>query len=439
MPIHTPKAMDRYQPRFNMDRNHFWILFLLILSFLLPKNNCRALEPDQILVVANGNVPDSSELARYYMKKRAIPAGNLLLISMGATEHCNREEYEKQAAFPIRQSLRDRDPMKIQFRCIVTLYGVPLVVSDSGLNMKEKAKLLELRGEQSLLQTRLSITEDSDREKRKSLKMELDKVERKISRFGQLDRTAAVDSELALVRETDFPLSGWLPNPACLGYGGKRLKHIPASALMVSRLDGPSPKIVRRMIEDCLRTEEKGLQGKKAYFDARWPDPGNTELSGYAFYDRSIHRAAGLVRKSGLMTVVLDETERLFQPGECPDAALYCGWYSLGKYVNAFTWAPGAVGYHIASSECTTLKKQNSTVWCKVMLEKGVGATIGPVGEPYVQAFPPPELFFQLLMDGRPTLVECFAMSSPFVSWKIILIGDPLYRPFKSRVAMVAR
>jgi hypothetical protein len=64
------------------------------------------------------------------------------------------------------------------------------------------------------------------------------------------------------------------------------------------------------------------------------------------------------------------------------------------------------------------------------MLEKGVAATIGPVEEPYVQAFPLPELFFGLLLKGELTLVECYAASTPFLSWRMVLIGDPLYRPF---------
>jgi uncharacterized protein (TIGR03790 family) len=128
--------------------------------------------------------------------------------------------------------------------------------------------------------------------------------------------------------------------------------------------------------------------------------------------------------------VVLDESESLFQPGECPDAALYCGWYSLGRYVDAFTWRAGAVGFHIASSECASLKTPGGTGWCRRMIEKGAAATIGPVEEPYVQAFPVPEIFFRLLIEGHLTLAECYAASTPFLSWRMILIGDPLYRPF---------
>ena len=130
------------------------------------------------------------------------------------------------------------------------------------------------------------------------------------------------------------------------------------------------------------------------------------------------------------MPVVLEDTQKLFQPGECPQAALYCGWYSLARYVDAFAWVPGAIGYHIASSECQTLRPGKSQVWCKRMLEEGVAVTIGPVGEPYVQSFPLPEIFFGVLSEGALTVAEAYLVSVPYLSWKMVLVGDPLYRPF---------
>jgi len=204
--------------------------------------------------------------------------------------------------------------------------------------------------------------------------------------------------------------------------------------LMVSRLDGPDEKSVRRIIDDSLAAEKQGLSGT-AYFDARWPQPAAAPKGGYDFYDASIHRAARFVAQSGRLPVKIDASERLFQPGACPDAALYCGWYSLGQYVDAFTWKPGAVAYHIASSECVTLKQKGSQVWCKRMLEEGAAAVIGPVDEPYVEAFPVPEIFFALLVDGYLTLAECYAASTPWLSWRMVLVGDPLYRPFANAKA----
>jgi uncharacterized protein (TIGR03790 family) len=270
----------------------------------------------------------------------------------------------------------------------------------------------------------------------KARKEKIAALERQITAITKSDNSASLDSEIALVREASYPLAGWVPNPFYLGYRGKKINNLPRAAFLVSRLDGPSKQIVSRIIDDSLATEAKGLRGI-AYFDARWPDPGDKRLSGYALYDHSLHKAAKRLKESGVMPVVLDQQERLFQPGEAPNAALYCGWYSLAKYIDAFSWVPGAVGYHIASEECETLRQSRSQVWCKVMLEKGVAATIGPVGEPYVQAFPPPEIFFSLLIDGRLTLAECYALSNPFLSWKMVLIGDPLYRPFKYRTSAI--
>jgi len=37
------------------------------------------------------------------------------------------------------------------------------------------------------------------------------------------------------------------------------------------------------------------------------------------------------------------------------------------------------------------------------------------------------------LLDGRLGLAECYALSKPFWSWQMVLIGDPLYRPFANR------
>ena len=65
------------------------------------------------------------------------------------------------------------------------------------------------------------------------------------------------------------------------------------------------------------------------------------------------------------------------------------------------------------------------------MLQNGVAATLGAVNEPYLHAFPLPEDFFALLLTGRFTLAECYWKTVPEVSWRMTLIADPLYNPFK--------
>ncbi|OHB81267.1 MAG: hypothetical protein A2Z38_01740 [Planctomycetes bacterium RBG_19FT_COMBO_48_8] len=60
----------------------------------------------------------------------------------------------------------------------------------------------------------------------------------------------------------------------------------------------------------------------------------------------------------------------------------------------------------------------------------GITATLGPVAEPYLHAFPEPRTFFPKLYEGN-CLVEAYYRTKPFNSWQMLLIGDPLYRPFK--------
>ena len=402
-----------------------WILMILFCGSAIPG---MALEPHEIVVIANKRVPDSVALAQFYIKKRNIPEANILYLSLSDGEECTREEYEQKVVQTVRKFL-DRKNSTSRIRCLVTMYGIPLKISGPKMTPQEKDQVEDLREKRRLLKDQLKKFEGKKDDHIKTVKTELNTINKQLSILTGANQRSSFDSELALVLEENYPISGWIPNPYFIGFKDKKNLIKKDNVLMVSRLDGPSVQIVKRIIIDSKTAEKNGLKGT-AYFDARWGRPENQKLSGYAFYDNSIHLAADRIRKSNLLPVVINKDKRLFQAGEAPNAALYCGWYSRANYVDAFTWQPGAVGYHIASSECVTLKKNNRRVWCKMMLEKGVAATIGPVGEPYVQAFPIPEVFFGLLIDGYLSLAECYQVSLPFLSWKMVLIGDPLYRPF---------
>ena len=55
--------------------------------------------------------------------------------------------------------------------------------------------------------------------------------------------------------------------------------------------------------------------------------------------------------------------------------------------------------------------------------------TLGPVAEPYLRTFPPPQLFFRLLFDPKLGIAEICMLSCPYLSWQMVLLTDPLYRP----------
>jgi len=414
------------------------LFFIIFGAVCLPSVPCIALEPGEILVIANRNAARSVGLAKYYMKRRGIPKENLIKLWVTDKEQCSRMDYDKKIAAPVRRCL-EKNEFNGRIRCLVLMYGLPLKVAAPELSIEEKNEIERLEKRKFELKNSLTIVkkkESTSPTKAANLNKELGEIKKKISNFKKkTNRGASVDSEIALLLEEGYSLSGWVPNPYFLGFKGKNLSIKKENVLMVSRLDGPSDEIVKRIINDSIQAEADGLKGT-GYFDAIRSDPGSKKkFSNYGrgFYDWSIHRAAEHIKKNGLMPVVVDDTKRLFEPGECPEAALYCGWYKLSHYVDAFTWQPGSVGYHIASGECTTLKRKNSQAWCKMMIEKGVAATIGPVGEPYLQAFPVPEIFFGFLSEGILSLVECYMVSTPYLSWKMVLVGDPLYRPFKKK------
>jgi len=388
---------------------HRWFyvagLFLILLATSVVQP-CFSLEPEEILVVANQRMAGSVDLAHYYMERRSIPRANFLALALTMSETMTREEYDNTLKKKVLESL-DNLEAKNRIAAIVLIYGVPLKVAPPTPDWDDVEKIRELQKSEALDKKQL-----------------VDKIDW----LRNTNMRAAVDSELALVQAGNYALDGWIKNPYFLGFQQDDLALTKDQVLLVCRLDGPDTATVYRIINDSLRAEKNGLQGK-AYFDARWPAAAEkNNLSGYKLYDQSIHNAAAAVQKR--MVVVIDAQEELFAEQSCPEAALYCGWYSLGNYVDSFTWQQGAIGYHIASAECASLKESSRPLWCLKMLQKGAAATVGPVYEPYVQGFPLPELFFSHLAEGYMSLGESYLVSLPYLSWQTILIGDPLYQPF---------
>lgn len=246
------------------------------------------------------------------------------------------------------------------------------------------------------------------------------------------DTLAAVDSELALLWYETYPEFVWVYNPD----NPRTLPGIlrgPVEApqpgsrppMMVARLDGPNPRVVQRMFDDAIAAEKSGLAGN-VFIDAS----AAKAVPGYKECNDNLIELARLVDDRTSLRVTLDTRTELFGRGDCPNTALYCGWYSHKQYVPAFEFVRGAVAFHVASSEAVSLRDPRAAYWCKGLLEDGAAVTVGPVHEPYLAAFPMPTDFFGLLLTGEYTVAECYHLSEPLLSWMMILIGDPLYRPF---------
>ena len=350
----------------------------------------HALEPSQVLVLANRDVSLSSEVAKMYRQVRQIPQENVLTLHLGESRYISREQYTTRLAQPLKKHLEEHPAI----RCILTTAGVPYVIQGAP---------------------------------------------------GAQDG-AAVDNELAAVlRETAKDWNLWQANP--LYYRGQNLTAVdnPRALQMVyvARLDGPDLRTLTRMVEDAIATEKSGLAGP-VFGDAQGLD-GN---SGYAAADASIRAAIDRLAGAGF-PAVLDMNQADWRPpagavgDQAAGAAFYVGWYSLQTFRDIFGrqgLARGAIAWHVASGEAVDIWNANSTGWCVNLMRRGAAVTLGPVFEPYVGAFPRGEILVESLLAGR-TIAESYWLALPHVSWAMVLLGDPLYRPFgvKPKPALVAR
>ena len=402
--------------------------FLILLISATP---LFALEPQNIMIVANKDMPESISVARHYALKRKVPDENIILLSLPKGEDILRVDFETKLAEPLREALKSK---KDKIQVLLNVYGVPLRVGGKVLNAEDKVKADDIKKQLDSSRKELAVAEKDKTEKDK-----LDGLKKKVAEFNDQHRIsiaveslACVDSELMCLWWPAYELSRWQPNPL-YWKAPKELNNRFPNTLMTCRLDGPTADIAKRLVDDAVEVEANGLKGK-VYFDARGigfnsKNPGDS--SGYGGYDESFREAAALLKSAG-MDVTLDDKGALFEPDSCKDAALYSGWYSHATFIDCCKYVKGAVAWHLASSEAITLRNPASKVWCPNLLQKGVAATLGPVAEPYTIAFPKPAEFFGFLATGKYTLVETYSRTTYLTSWMTVLVGDPLYNPYKN-------
>ena len=253
------------------------------------------------------------------------------------------------------------------------------------------------------------------------------------NQFTFKDSDASVDSEMSLLwwDKNSYPVAGRIPSPLYAAGGKPKLNPLTLPILMVSRLDAPSPQLAMRLVDHAISAERHGLKGN-IYVDARGRHPKGTNT--YAIYDQNLREMAELFTQVTPYRVVLENTKKRFsKPGDAPNVATYVGWYKLRSYEDAFTFEPGAIGYHIASGEAISIHNQKEKGWCKNALDHGITVTLGSTGEPYLDAFPLPKAFLGLLLTGKYSVVEAYYLTSRHISWRMVLFGDPLYNPWRGK------
>lgn len=384
-----------------------WVVFASLVLTLTAPGAEPSRDAAATLVLYNRNDTNSRDLAKYYAERRGIPFSQVLGLNTPATEEITRDQYLVHIAAPVRSAFEKNDwwlirrdssgdrvvsESKMRFAAIIK--GVPMKIKHAG-----SETIHGIEGE---------IPPGSPMEKLIT------------------HNEASVDSELSALFSLRDETAGPIMNPYF-----KRLLPIfetppSASPLLVCRLDAPTDKDVRRMIDDALVAEESGLWGI-AYIDAR-----SIKDQGYIEGDNWLFNAAKEMRRQGI-PVITDYNAEILPAGyPVTDAAVYYGWYAAnvsGPFADpTFRFVQGAVAAHIHSFSARTLRNP-AAGWAAPLIARGAAATLGNVYEPYLSLTVNLDIFQGRLMEGL-TLGESAYAGSMGLSWMGIVIGDPLFRPY---------
>lgn len=374
-------------------------LFHLAISvFLGLASNAQYLTSKDVLVIFNRSVPDSGKLAKVYQEHRGIPDSRLLGLDMPAKADISREQFESTLLAPLRKHFeeqgwwkRARDaqglllPTSNDIRAIVLMRGVPLRITPS-------PKPAPQEGEAPPTDPIAPRDE------------------------------ASVDSELALFGIENLPTKGILKNAffeSKVPLSGANAPYL----VLVSRIDAPAYIVCKRMITDAVETEKHGLWGR-AYVDIANKFPQGDDWLENIVKDN---------RKYGIPTVIDRFNDTLPKNYPMTDAAIYYGWYDWnvsGPFLNpTFQFRPGAVAIHLHSFSAQQLSDAHKN-WSAPLLVRGAAATVGNVYEPYLHLTHHFDVLHDRLLQGW-SFAEAAWAAMPVASWQGVVLGDPLYRPFR--------
>jgi uncharacterized protein (TIGR03790 family) len=381
---------------------------LLIAPALALALTAQASESDGLVLLVNRAEPASIELARAYCALRGLSENRICELDLPTGESITRRDYERALRDPLLEWLRrngwieqvKRDPRRVRehesawstvssrLRMICSFYGVPIRIEDTS-------------------------------------PWPFDKI-RQWMDYAPHRNEAAVDSELALLLHGPYDIRGRLGNPF---YGQLRWNAGSGSGVfvvMATRLDGPDPETVRRMMEAALEAETYGWHGRM-YFDLR-----GVRTDDYAIGDFWLSEAAERFAREGYECFV-DSTDHLFgRDFPMDQAALYWGWYAerlTGPFVRTgFAFRPGAIAYHNHSGNAKLLRTRTEH-WTGPLLGLGAAASWGAVSEPFLGTTPHLHIVADRLCRGA-TFAESTYLALPALSWQTTVVGDPLYRPF---------
>ncbi|HXB75312.1 MAG TPA: TIGR03790 family protein [Candidatus Acidoferrales bacterium] len=335
-----------------------------------------------LLLVVNGSVPLSRQIADYYRPRRSVPVTNVCVISTTGEEEIPWSVYEEQIERPVGDCLK-KNGLTEKVLYIVTTMGVPLKVDGAGSGMQAEH--------------------------------------------------ASVDSELTLLysklKGGNYQRAGGVPNPFFMKRDAT-FGHPQFPIYLVTRLAAYDFADVKGMIDRSLAARNRG----KFVIDLNSPnpEPGNNWL----------RNAALLLPKD---RVVLDATaEVLYNQTDVIAYASWGSNDDNRKQRRLrFQWLPGAIAAEYVSTSARTMKRPPDT-WTYTtwedkqhfyagspqglvadLIHEGASGASGNTYEPYLAGCARPDYVLPAYFEGR-NLAESFYLSLIYLSWQAVVLGDPL-------------
>jgi len=382
------------------------ICYLLCFCLAIADLHGQESRSNEVVVVANINSPESLELANYYIHQRNIPRENLIIVQTTTEESISRSAFVNELLNPIRRELIKRgliqgeiNPDKtdhhgryhfyayqVNFRYLVTCLGIPLKIQNQLLSEPDAPKNIA-------------------------------PIFRKTY--------ASVDSDLSLLTAPDSYYIGWQPNPLFEVKKPSRLDY--TAAISVCRLDGPSLKDAKNLIDSALHAEGQLMLYGRAYIDLH-----NKHKDGNLW----LRKAASQLRDYGYDVDVIPDTHHWSLQDRFEAPAIYFGWYqghASGPLVSGHPLPKGSIAAHIHSYSAATIRATDRG-WVGPLIHSGVAVTFGNVYEPYLQLTMRPDRFIESLLNGN-CVGDASIYAQTTLSWQNVTIGDPLFTPFASTVS----
>ena len=354
--------------------------------------------PERVVFVYNTNDADSLEVAQYYRDKRSIPNDNLIGLAItvptqGATgTTCetvilDETDYLSQIETPLLAALESlgsdfstdgTNPIWV----IILGFKIPLAYDDNGETIAVASRLHRLG--QTVSHKFSNHTYDRRGE------------------FKFFDNTDASELFLTAV------------------------------------LDGPTKEAVKKLIDRSLDVSNQTFITGDLFID---PYGRQTISADIDYQEDILDFIDNEVPNLGLdsqLTIDIDDPYQEPTVAFFSHDSFYWGWfnptYAQQLFLNqnerrVFLYNAddrSACNIHYYANG-SPFDSNGSDFWCNLAMniEPGYAICAGSVDNPGSDAFLRPTPFFQALHQGS-TVGEAFLFASEFVSWKTVLIGDPL-------------